>query len=381
MKKLYLYLVRALTAFDWPLLTLLALMAALGLTVMHSAVGGADGRFADQTHHFLFAFLVLWVAALISPKGWKILAPLVYVVAVVLLLGVEFFGVTSKGATRWLEIGFTRIQPSEMSKIAVPLMVAWFFDRNQTGNLRLLDFIGASVLLLLPFLLIVKQPDLGTALLVFAAGFCVIYFAGLSFKLLAPVVIILVLVIGGLLYYEDTICQQNFDWVVLREYQKNRVCTLLNPSSDPLGKGFHTIQSMIAIGSGGVYGKGYMAGTQSHLDFIPERTTDFIFAVFAEEFGLYGGVMLLVLYGLMIARGLSITVAAQTQFERLLAGSMSMMLFVYVFVNVGMVTGILPVVGVPLPFLSYGGTALMTLGVASGILMSVSRSKPARSQT
>lgn len=381
MKKLYLYLVRALTAFDWPLLTLLALMAALGLTVMHSAVGGADGRFADQTHHFLFAFLVLWVAALISPKGWKILAPLVYVVAVVLLLGVEFFGVTSKGATRWLEIGFTRIQPSEMSKIAVPLMVAWFFDRNQTGNLRLLDFIGASVLLLLPFLLIVKQPDLGTALLVFAAGFCVIYFAGLSFKLLAPVVIILVLVIGGLLYYEDTICQQDFDWVVLREYQKNRVCTLLNPSSDPLGKGFHTIQSMIAIGSGGVYGKGYMAGTQSHLDFIPERTTDFIFAVFAEEFGLYGGVMLLVLYGLMIARGLSITVAAQTQFERLLAGSMSMMLFVYVFVNVGMVTGILPVVGVPLPFLSYGGTALMTLGVASGILMSVSRSKPARSQT
>ncbi len=381
MKKLYLYLVRALTAFDWPLLTLLAMMAALGLTVMHSAVGGTDGRFADQTHHFLFAFLVLWVAALISPKGWKILAPVVYVVAVVLLLGVEFFGVTSKGATRWLEIGFTRIQPSEMSKIAVPLMVAWFFDRNQTGNLRLLDFIGASVLLLLPFLLIVKQPDLGTALLVFAAGFCVIYFAGLSFKLLAPVVIILVLVIGGLLYYEDTICQQNFDWVVLREYQKNRVCTLLNPSSDPLGKGFHTIQSMIAIGSGGVYGKGYMAGTQSHLDFIPERTTDFIFAVFAEEFGLYGGVMLLVLYGLMIARGLSITVAAQTQFERLLAGSMSMMLFVYVFVNVGMVTGILPVVGVPLPFLSYGGTALMTLGVASGILMSVSRSKPARSQT
>ena len=381
MKKLYLYLVRALTAFDWPLLTLLAMMAALGLTVMHSAVGGTDGRFAAQTHHFLFAFLVLWVAALISPKGWKILAPVVYVVAVVLLLGVEFFGVTSKGATRWLEIGFTRIQPSEMSKIAVPLMVAWFFDRNQTGNLRLLDFIGASVLLLLPFLLIVKQPDLGTALLVFAAGFCVIYFAGLSFKLLAPVVIILVLVIGGLLYYEDTICQQNFDWVVLREYQKNRVCTLLNPSSDPLGKGFHTIQSMIAIGSGGVYGKGYMAGTQSHLDFIPERTTDFIFAVFAEEFGLYGGVMLLVLYGLMIARGLSITVAAQTQFERLLAGSMSMMLFVYVFVNVGMVTGILPVVGVPLPFLSYGGTALMTLGVASGILMSVSRSKPARSQT
>ncbi|MCX5591163.1 rod shape-determining protein RodA [Alcaligenes endophyticus] len=375
MKKIYFFALRALTAFDWPLLILLCLMAALGLTVMHSAVGSTGGRFADQTHHFLLAFLVMWTAALISPKGWKVLAPLVYVVAVTLLLGVEFFGATSKGATRWLDVGFTRIQPSEMSKIAVPLMVAWFFDRNQTGSLRLFDFLGAAFLLLVPFLLIVKQPDLGTALLVFAAGFCVIYFAGLSFKLLAPVVLMLLVVIGGLLYYEDTICQPDFDWVVLRDYQKHRVCTLLNPSSDPLGKGFHTIQSMIAIGSGGVYGKGYMAGTQSHLDFIPERTTDFVFAVFAEEFGLYGGVMLLVLYGLMIARGLSITVAAHTQFERLLAGSMSMMLFVYVFVNIGMVTGILPVVGVPLPFLSYGGTALMTLGVACGILMSVSRSK------
>lgn len=376
MKKIWFWTLRALTAFDWPLLTLLALMAALGLTVLHSAVGGTDGRFADQSQHFMAAFAVLWLAALIPPKAWKALAPTVYVIGLLLLLAVEFFGATSKGATRWLDIGFTRIQPSEMLKIAVPLMVARFFDRNQTGQLRLLDFIVASVLLLVPFLLIVRQPDLGTALLVFAAGFCVIYFAGLSFKLLTPFAIVLVAIIGGLLYYEQTICQPDFDWVVLREYQKNRVCTLLNPSSDPLGKGFHTIQSMIAIGSGGVYGKGYMMGTQSHLDFIPERTTDFIFAVFAEEFGLYGGIMLLVLYCLLIARGLSITVAAHSQFERLLAGSMSMMLFVYVFVNIGMVTGILPVVGVPLPFLSYGGTALMTLGVACGILMSISRSRP-----
>jgi len=223
------------------------------------------------------------------------------------------------------------------------------------------------------------QPDLGTALLVFASGFCVIYFGGLSFKLLTPAAIALVLGLGTLVYYETDICQPGIDWVVLHEYQKHRVCTLLDPSSDPLGKGFHTIQSMIAVGSGGVYGKGYMMGTQTHLDFIPERTTDFIFAVYAEEFGFYGGIMLLVLYALLIVRGLAIAARAHTQFGRLMAGAMSMMFFVYVFVNVGMVTGILPVVGVPLPFMSYGGTALLTLGIACGILMSISRYRPVRS--
>jgi rod shape determining protein RodA len=306
------------------------------------------------------------------------LAPVVYSVWVVLVLGVEFFGYTSKGATRWLELGVARIQPSEMLKISVPLMLAWYFHRYQRPKMSLLDFMVAGILLMIPFLLIVRQPDLGTALLVFAAGFCVIYFAGLSFKLIVPIVVVLVLGISALLYYEDYICVPDLDWVVLHDYQKHRVCTLLNPGSDRLGRGFHTIQSMIAIGSGGVYGKGYMMGTQSHLDFVPERTTDFIFAVFAEEFGLYGGIMLLVLYALLILRGLSIAAVAHTQFSRLLAGSMSMMLFVYVFVNIGMVTGILPVVGVPLPFLSYGGTALMTLGVACGMLMSISNDKPAR---
>src|SRR5690606_20286978 len=214
--------------------------------------------------------------------------------------------------------------------------------------------------------------------LVFAAGFCVIYFGGLSFALLIPVVIIGVAGVATLVYFEKDICQPGVDWVVLHDYQKYRVCTLLDPSSDPLGKGFHTIQSMIAVGSGGVYGKGYMLGTQTHLDFIPERTTDFIFAVFAEEFGLYGGILLLVLYALIILRGLSITVIAPNQFTRLVAGSMSMMIFVYVFVNIGMVTGVLPVVGVPLPFMSYGGTALLTLGVACGLLMSVYRYRPER---
>jgi rod shape determining protein RodA len=368
---------KALTSFDWPLLLLLVLMTILGMTVMHSAVGGTDWRFADQSRNFLIAFVFMWVAAVMPPPMLMKIAPHVYVMGVVLLLGVEFFGETSKGATRWLDLGFVRIQPSEMLKISVPMMLAWYFHRHQ-GTLRILDFIVAGVLLAVPFCLIVMQPDLGTALLVFASGFCVIYFGGLSFRLLAPIAVAVVVGLGTLVYYEKQICQPDVDWVVLHEYQKYRVCTLLDPSSDPLGKGFHTIQSMIAVGSGGLYGKGYMKGTQTHLDFIPERTTDFVFAVYAEEFGLYGGVMLLVLYGLLIARGLAIAARAHTQFGRLLAGSMSMMFFVYVFVNVGMVTGILPVVGVPLPFMSYGGTALLTLGAACGILMSISRYRPVR---
>ncbi len=368
---------RLLTAFDWPLLALLVIMSVLGLTIMHSAVGGTDWRFAEQARNFVVAFVALWIAAAIPPPLLMRLSPYVYVVGVIFLLGVEFFGETSKGATRWLDLGVVRIQPSEMLKISVPMMLAWYFHRNK-GNLRIRDHLVASLLLILPFILIVRQPDLGTALLVFASGFFVIYFGGLSFRLLVPLFVAGAALIGGVIYYEDQICQPGVDWVVLHEYQKHRVCTLLDPSVDPLGKGFHTIQSMIAIGSGGIYGKGYLMGTQAHLDFIPERTTDFIFAVFAEEFGFYGGIMMLVLYGLLVMRGLHIALQARTQYGRLLAGAMAMMFFVYVFVNIGMVTGILPVVGVPLPFLSYGGTALLTLGVAGGILMSISRYQPPR---
>jgi len=368
---------RVLTAFDWPLLALLVIMALLGLTIMHSAVGDTDWRFADQARNFLIAFVALWIAAIMPPPLLMRLSPYVYVLGVALLLGVEFFGETSKGATRWLDLGVVRIQPSEMLKISVPMMLAWYFHKNQ-GNLRIRDFLVAAVLVAVPFMLIVRQPDLGTALLVFATGFFVIYFGGLSFRLLVPLFVAGVAAIGTLIYFEEQICQPGVDWVLLHEYQKHRVCTLMDPSVDPLGKGFHTIQSMIAIGSGGVYGKGYMMGTQAHLDFIPERTTDFIFAVFAEEFGLYGGIMMLVLYGLLIVRGLNIAQQASTQYGRLLAGAMAMMFFVYVFVNIGMVTGILPVVGVPLPFLSYGGTALLTLGVAGGLLMSISRYRPVR---
>ena len=377
MKKVLQHGARVVSSFDWPLLALLVLMAVLGLTVMHSAVGSTDWRFEDQARNFLIAFAGMWIAAMIPPTLLLRLSPYVYVFGVILLLGVEFFGETSKGATRWLNLGVARIQPSEMLKITVPMMLAWYFHKNQ-GNIRVRDFFVASLLLAIPFVLIVRQPDLGTALLVFASGFFVIYFGGLSFKLLVPLFVAGVIGLGTLVHFEDQLCQPEVDWVVLHEYQKHRVCTLLDPTVDPLGKGFHTIQSMIAIGSGGIYGKGYMMGTQSHLDFIPERTTDFIFAVYAEEFGLYGGIMMLVLYMLLVARGLNITQQARTQYGRLLAGAMSMMFFVYVFVNIGMVTGILPVVGVPLPFLSYGGTALLTLGVAGGILMSISRFRPAR---
>lgn len=378
MKRFGLILLRVFTAFDWPLLAILLMFAALGLTVMHSAVGGTDWRFAEQSRNFIIAFFAMWIMALIPPKWLMKLALPFYVVGVVLLLGVEFFGETSKGATRWLNLGVTRIQPSEMMKIAVPMMLAWYFQRHE-GAVRIRDFLAAAAMLAAPFGLIVLQPDLGTALLVFGAGFFVIYFAGLSFKLLIPVMLAGIIGIGTLVYYEDQLCEPDVNWVVLHDYQKHRVCTLLNPSSDPLGKGFHTIQSMIAVGSGGVYGKGYMKGTQTHLDFIPERTTDFIFAVYAEEFGLYGGIAILVLYGLMMARGLTIASRASSQFGRLLSGALTMMLFIYVFVNVGMVTGILPVVGVPLPFMSYGGTALFTMGIAFGIMMSISRHRSVKS--
>lgn len=363
---------RAITVFDAPMLLVLMALAGIGLMSMYSAGGGFDGRFADQLRNYGIALLAMWLLAQLSPHTLMRLAVPVYLIGLALLLGVEFAGETSKGATRWLNLGFTRIQPSEVMKIAVPMMLAWYFHKHQ-GALRIRDFIVAAVLMLAPFSLIVLQPDLGTALLVFGAGFFVLFFAGLSFRLLVPITLVSVIAIGTLVSLEDTLCADELDWVVLHDYQKHRVCTLLNPASDPLGKGFHTIQSAIAVGSGGMLGKGYMQGTQTHLDFIPERTTDFIFAVFAEEFGFVGNLLLLFLYLLLLIRGLTITAHAPTFFARLLAGSLTMVFFVYAFVNMGMVSGIIPVVGVPLPFMSYGGTALLTLGCAAGILMGIQR--------
>jgi len=290
-----------------------------------------------------------------------------------LLLAVALFGLTKKGARRWLNVGVV-IQPSEIMKIAMPLMLSWWFQR-QEGHLRRKDFAIAALILLVPVGLIVRQPDLGTAILVLAAGLAVLYFAGLDWRWIVPPLVLGVLAFAGLIVWSDELCATGVRWPLLHDYQQQRVCTLLDPSRDPLGKGFHIIQGMIAIGSGGFWGKGFMQGTQTHLDFIPERTTDFVFAAYAEEFGLLGNLMLIGAFIFVILRGLAIAVEGPTLFARLLAGSVTLSLFVYVFVNMGMVSGILPVVGVPLPFISYGGTAMVTIGLGLGILMSVAKAK------
>jgi rod shape determining protein RodA len=301
------------------------------------------------------------------------LAVPIYTVGVVLLIAVAIFGITKKGARRWLNVGIV-IQPSEILKIAMPLMLAWWFQKRE-GQLRPLDFLVAGLLLAVPVGLIMRQPDLGTALLVLSTGLAVLFFAGLSWRLILPPVVLGLFGILLLVIFETDLCADGVDWKVLHEYQRQRVCTLLDPARDPLGKGFHIIQGMIAIGSGGFWGKGFMQGTQTHLEFIPERTTDFIFAAFSEEFGLVGTLLLIAGFFFLVFRGLVIAREAPTLFTRLLAGSVSMIFFTYAFVNMGMVSGILPVVGVPLPFISYGGTAMVTLGLGLGILMSIAKAK------
>ena len=359
--------------FDLQLALAVLLLAAVGLMTMYSVGFDHGTRFISHSRNMVLAAVVLFAVAQVPPQRLMLLAVPMYVLGVVLLLGVEFFGVTKKGATRWINIGVV-IQPSELMKVAMPLMLAWWFQRRE-GALKPLDFGVAGLLLALPAGLILKQPDLGTTLLVLASGTAVIYFAGLSWKLIVPPVLLATIGIAVLVAMEPQWCAPGVDWQVLHEYQRQRVCTLLDPFKDPLGKGFHIIQGMIAIGSGGVWGKGFMQGTQTHLEFIPERTTDFIFAAFSEEFGLVGTLGLMVAFILLILRGLTIALEAPTLFARLLAGAMTLNIFVYAFVNMGMVSGILPVVGVPLPFVSYGGTAMVTLGVVLGILMSIAKSK------
>jgi len=346
-------------------------LAAFGLVTMYSAGFDHGTRFVDHARNMALALGILFLVAQVPPQRLMSLAVPLYSIGVALLIATAVMGVTKKGATRWLNVGVV-IQPSEILKIAMPLMLAWWFQRRE-GRVRMLDFSVALVLLAIPLGLIVKQPDLGTAILVFSAGFYVIFFAGLSWRLILPVVLIAAIAITAIVLSQDRICEADVKWPLMRDYQKHRVCTLLDPTTDPLGAGYHIIQSTIAVGSGGLSGKGWLNGTQSHLEFIPERHTDFIFAVFSEEFGLIGNVVLLVLYALLIGRGLMIAANAPTLFSRLFAGSIALMFFTYAFVNMGMVSGILPVVGVPLPFLSYGGTALLTLFIGAGILMSVHR--------
>ena len=344
---------------DAPLFALALTLAAIGLAALYSASYENASRVASQLGNLALALTAMWAVAQVAPQTLARFALPAYAAGIALLVAVALFGEVVNGARRWLNLDLVRFQPSEMMKIVVPMMLAWYFHRRE-GSIRLRDFALAGLLLAVPVALVARQPDLGTALLIAAAGFYVIFFAGISWKLLAGLATLALASLAPL-------------WGLLHDYQRRRILTLLDPTTDPLGAGYHIIQSTIAVGSGGIAGKGWLNGSQAHLEFIPERHTDFIFAVYSEEFGLIGNMVLLALYALLIARGLAIAAGAPTQFSRLLAGAVTMIFFTYAFVNMGMVAGILPVVGVPLPFISYGGTALMTLFVGIGILMSIHR--------
>lgn len=345
---------------DWPLLMGVVLLGALGMLILYSAKPEMD-VIQKQGLRFLLACGVMAFVAQLPPRFFSRLAPWLYGAALMMLITVLVMGHISKGGQRWLDLWFVRFQPAELMKIAVPLMIAKYFN-DHTLPPKVFNLFIPAILILIPVLLIAKQPDLGTALLILSSGLLGIFFSGISWKIL--------LSLGSLV----TLCLPTL-WFFMRDYQRQRILVLLDPERDPLGSGYQIIQSKIAIGSGGFYGKGWLNGSQSNLEFLPERTTDFIFAVFSEEFGLVGCLILLLLYLCIIIRGIYISVQAQNTFGRLLAGSLIMTLFVYVFVNIGMVTGILPVVGIPLPLVSYGGTSLVTLMASFGILMSIHKHK------
>lgn len=359
------------SGFDQQLGLILLGLATIGFLIFLSASQNTPVRFEDELRNLALSFIVMWVVSRIPPKWLEMAAVWIYGIGVALLIAVAVFGLIKKGARRWLNIGFV-IQPSELMKIAMPLMLAWYFQKRE-GIKSSWDYGVAAIILGIPVYLIARQPDLGTSLLVFAAGMYVIILAGLPWKWILPFIGLGALGIILIIIFGSTICAQDVVWPFVHNYQKHRVCTLLDPSSDPLGKGFHTIQSMIAIGSGGFFGKGWFQGTQTHLEFIPEKHTDFIFAVYSEEFGLLGNIVLLALFFALIKRGLAISASAPNLFTRLLGASVTLIFFTYAFVNIGMVSGLLPIVGVPLPFISYGGTALVTLGFGAGILMSIHR--------
>jgi rod shape determining protein RodA len=332
-------------------------IVGFGIVTLFSAADQSVARVTNQAANLAVALVIMWVVANLSPQTLQRVAIPLYVVAVAMLVGVALFGVVVNGSRRWLNLGFMRFQPSELMKVALPLMLAWYFQKFE-GRIGWKDFVVAGLLIIVPAWLVKRQPDLGTALLITASGFYILYLAGLSWKVMLG----LGAAIGA---------AAPFVWSHLHGYQRERILTFIDPARDPLGAGYHSSQASIAIGSGGVVGKGWLNGTQTHLDFLPEKHTDFILAVFGEEFGLIGNLVLLVLYLLLISRGMVITANASTLFSRLLAGSVTLMFFTYAFVNMGMVSGILPVVGVPLPLVSYGGTALLSLFVGLGILMNV----------
>jgi len=342
-----------------PLLLLgLLAVSGLGLVVLYSAGQRDLDLVIGQAMRLGLGFGILLALAQLPPRYFRFWTPWLYLAGIVLLLAVAVFGDISKGAQRWLNLGVVRFQPSEIMKLAVPMMMAWFFA-NKPLPPRWSHLLGGALITVLPFILIAEQPDLGTALVVGCAGAFTLFLAGLSWWLLFSLAIALGAAIPLFWTY------------VMHDYQRQRVLTFLNPENDPLGTGYHIIQSKIAIGSGGIYGKGWLNGTQSHLDFLPEGSTDFIFAAFSEEFGLMGATLLLTLYFLIIARGLYMASRAPDTYTRLLAGSLILIFFFYAFINTGMVSGLLPVVGLPLPLFSYGGTSLVTLMAGFGILMSI----------
>ena len=348
---------RFIAHLDGQLMLGVGLLLLTSLLILFSASDANWGRVGGQMLNILVAFTGLWVVANLPLHYLMRTALPIYALGMLLLIGVALFGDISHGARRWLNIGVATIQPSELMKIGVPLMMAWYFEKHE-ATLTWKNYLIATCLLIVPVALIARQPDLGTALLITASGFYVLFLAGLSWR-----------IIGGL--FVAALASAPLLWTTLHDYQKHRIEMLFDPSQDALGKGYHTIQGMIAVGSGGIVGKGYMDGTQTHLDFLPERTTDFIFAVYSEEFGLIGNVILLAMYGFVIYRGFTITAGASTYFTRLMAGSITLTFATYAFVNMGMVSGILPVVGVPLPLISYGGTSMVTLLLGFGMLMSI----------
>jgi len=359
------------SGLDRQLGLILLSLAAVGFFTFLSASQNTPVQIIDELRNLALSFLVMWIVSRIPPKWLEMGAVWIYGFGVALLVAVAVFGLIKKGARRWLNVGIV-IQPSELMKIAMPLMLAWYFQKRE-GIQKTWDYAVAAIILAIPVFLIARQPDLGTALLVFAAGLYVIILAGLPWKWILPFVGLGVIGILLIIIFGSTICAPDVTWPFVHNYQKHRICTLLDPSSDPLGKGFHTIQSMIAIGSGGFFGKGWFQGTQAHLEFIPEKHTDFVFAVFSEEFGLLGNLILIALFFSLIKRGLAISASGPNLFTRLLGAAVTLIFFTYAFVNIGMVSGLLPVVGVPLPFISYGGTSLVTLGFGAGILMSIHR--------
>jgi rod shape determining protein RodA len=348
---------RFIAHLDPMLMSALGALMFISLVLIYSASGGSFDRVLGQLVNIIVAFIALWLVANM-PLHYLIRSAVpIYVIGMILLLGVAFFGEINNGARRWLNLGIATIQPSEFLKIAVPLMMAWYFERHE-ATLALKNYFIAALLLIVPVALILRQPDLGTALLICASGFYVLFLAGLSWRVIAGLAV-------------TALASAPFLWHAMHDYQRQRIMMLFDPSQDPLGKGYHTIQGMIAVGSGGILGKGYLNGTQTHLEFLPERTTDFIFAVYSEEFGLLGNLILLSIYLFILWRGFVITANASTYFTRLMAGSITLTFLTYTFVNMGMVTGILPVVGVPLPLVSYGGTSMLTLYLGFGMLMSI----------